>query len=102
MVAEATFSTKYDLRTSIVRHGKIGPEQTLDTLSDIKMTIYADSGSLKPKELVISSSKHGTYKSTKPSSTTLIPLNRYSFLNQILSLRSKTAITTTIRGVSFR
>ena len=66
------------------------------------MTIHADSKFLKPKELVISSSKHRTHKSTKPFSTTLTPLNRYSFFNQILLLGSKIAMTIAIQGASFR
>ncbi len=78
MIAGAIFSTKYGLKTPTARHGKTGPEQTLNTLSDIKITIYADSGSLKPKELAISSSKHKTHRSTKPFS---ISLNCYSFFN---------------------
>ncbi len=67
------------------------------------MTIHADFGSLtlKPKELAMSSSRYGTHRSTKPFSTTLISLNRYSFLNQILSSKS-TAMTIAIQGASFR
>ncbi len=98
-VAKAIFSTKPGLRTPTARHRKTGPEQTLNILSDIKMIIHADSKSLKPKELTISLSKYKIYKSTKPFSITL---NRYNFFNQILSLKSKTTITTTIQRTSLK
>ena len=96
------FLTKHNLRTPTVRHGKTGPEQILNTSSNIKTTIYTDFRSLtpKPKKLATLSSKHGTYKSTKPFSTTLIPLNRYNFFSQISS--KSTAMTIAIQGISFQ
>src|SRR6266566_8067499 len=42
---------------------KTGPEQTLDILLDIKIITYSEYGSLKPRELGISSSKYGMYSS---------------------------------------
>ena len=92
-VVKVIFLTKYNLKTSTVQHGKTNSEQILNILSDIKMTIYADSKSLKPKELVILSSKHRIYKSTKPF---FISLNYYNFFNFNYISSKSIAITITI------